>query len=596
MFSLILLLAMATVLGGILYLAKAMQTLGNTRYRDSYLSAVSEEGKTNLVKYIFEWFYSTDAKRIGVMYIVFAFVMGLVGLAESLVIRIELLQPGMTFVSDATYLTLPGMHATAMIFFFIIPIYTGFGNFVVPIQVGAPDMAFPRLNSAAFWILPVAALVTFTSVFLQVMGVTTIGNFCVVPPDFGWTAYPPLSTSTFMKTLGADMWIIGVMLVGTSSTLGAVNFLSTVFNMRCKNMTFFQMPLFTWAIVVTSFLILASTPVLTSAMVMLQLERTFPDVFSFFSPQGGGDPILYQHLFWFYSHPAVYIMIVPGFGMVSEVIPTFSRKPIFGYTVMVWSMIAIAVLGFVVWAHHMFTSGIGTEVRAGFMVLTMLIGVPTGIKVFSWLGTMWGGSLKFDTPMLFATAFILMFTIGGLSGIVLASVPVDIELHDTYYVVAHLHYVLVAGSVMTIFAGFYYWWPKMTGLMYDERLGKVHFWLTSIFINVTFFVQHYLGVKGMPRRYFDYDPSFANLNVISSVGAFLLAAAQIVLFVNIFLSVKRAKAAPASPWVDTYTLEWDLPSPPEHHNFHEPPVWQPVIREHQHSAAHDEPRQHPAAE
>ncbi len=553
-----------------------------------YLAPLSEEAKTSRWAYLKEWFYTTDAKRIGVMYIIMAIVMGLVGLAESLVIRLELIAPGQQFVTDATYMTLPGMHATAMIFFFIIPIYTGFANFVVPVQIGAPDMAFPKLNLAAFWLLPPAALITYAAVACQVLGITTL-----VPPDFGWTAYPPLSTSTYTPNLGADLWNIGLILVGTSSTMGAVNFLSTVFNMRCKNMTFFQMPLFTWSIVVTSFLILASTPVLTSALVMLQLERTLPEIFFFFNPNGGGDPILYQHLFWFYSHPAVYIMILPGFGMVSEIIPTFSRKPIFGYGVMAWSMVAIAVLGFVVWAHHMFTSGIGTEVRAGFMVLTMLIGVPTGVKVFSWLGTMWGGSLKFTTPMLFATAFVIMFTIGGLSGIVLASVPVDIELHDTYYVVAHLHYVLVAGSVMTIFAGFYYWWPKITGVMYDERLGKVHFWLTTLFINVTFFVQHYLGVKGMPRRYFDYDPDFALLNMISSVGALLLATAQIVVFVNIFLSLKRAKPAPANPWIDTYTLEWALSSPPPHHNFDEPPVWGVVDRSH---GAHDTDHSHAPAE
>ena len=548
-----------------------------------YLAPLTKEAETSKWVYLKEWFCTTDAKRIGVMYILFAICMGLVGLAESIAIRIELAAPGPTFVSDATYMTLPGMHATAMIFFFIIPIYTGFANFVVPVQIGAPDMAFPKLNLCAFWLLPPAALITYSSVVCQVFGIETL-----VPPDFGWTAYPPLSTAAYNGNLGADLWIIGIILVGTSSTMGAVNFLSTVFNMRCKNMTFFQLPLFTWAVVVTSFLILASTPVLTSAMVMLQLERTLPSLFSFFSPQGGGDPVLYQHLFWFYSHPAVYIMIMPGFGIISEVIPTFSRKPIFGYTIMVWSMIAIAVLGFVVWAHHMFTSGIATQVRAVFMVLTMLIAVPTGIKIFSWLGTMWGGSLKFDTPMLFASAFLVMFTVGGLSGVTLASVPVDIELHDTYYVVAHIHYVLVAGSVMTIFAGFYYWWPKLTGVMYDERLGKIHFWLTTIFINVTFFVQHYLGVKGMPRRYFDYDPVFADLNLVSSVGSFLLAAAQIVVFVNIALSLKRKVAASANPWKDAVTLEWQLSSPPPHHNFDEPPVWDPIVRHHGSAKPFDE--------
>ncbi len=552
-----------------------------------YLAPLSKEAETSLWVYLKEWFCTTDAKRIGVMYIIFAIVMGFVGLLESLAIRAELAGPGASgLMTDATYMTLPGMHATAMIFFFIIPIYTGFGNFLVPIQIGAPDMAFPKLNLAAFWILPPAALFVFASVICQVLGIDTL-----VPPDFGWTAYPPLSSIQYNGNLGADLWILGVVLVGTSSTMGAVNFLSTVFNMRCKNMTFFQMPLFTWSVVVTSFLILASTPVLTSAQLMLQLERTFPDVFFFFSPQGGGDPILYQHLFWFYSHPAVYIMILPGFGIINEVIPTFSRKPIFGYGVMVWSMVAIAVLGFVVWAHHMFTSGISTEVRAGFMILTMLIGVPTGLKVFSWLGTLWGGSLQMSVPMLFALAFIIMFTIGGLSGITLASVPVDIELHDTYYVVAHIHYVLVAGSVMTIFAGVYFYWPKLTGRMLNDTMGYIHFALTTIFINVTFFVQHYLGVKGMPRRYFDYDPEFATMNLISSVGAFALAASQLILMANLAWSLKRGAVATDNPWGYTNTLEWQISSPPPHHNFHEDPVWTPVERHH----GEHKPRIEPAA-
>lgn len=552
-----------------------------------YLSPLSKKAETSLWHYLKEWFCSTDAKRIGIMYVILAFVMGIVGLIESLVIRAELLAPGQTIVTPETYMTLPGMHATAMIFFFIIPMFTGFGNFLVPVQVGAPDMAFPKLNLCAFWILPPAAIIVFASVVCQVLGITTI-----MPPEYGWTAYPPLSNATHSPNVGADLWGIGIVLVGTSSTMGAVNFLATVFNMRAKNMSFFQMPLLTWAVVVTSFLILASTPVLTSALIMLQLERTFPDVFFFFSPQGGGDPILYQHLFWFYSHPAVYIMILPGFGIINEIIPTFSRKPIFGYGVMVWSMVAIALLGFVVWAHHMFTTGIGTEVRAGFMVLTMLIGVPTGLKVFSWLGTIWGGSLKFDTPMLFALSFIIMFTIGGLSGITLASVPVDIELHDTYYVVAHIHYVLVAGSVMTILAGFYFYWPKMTGRMLNEPMGKVHWLLTTIFINVTFFVQHYLGVKGMPRRYFDYDPEFTTLNAVSSIGAFLLAAAQLIFIANLIWSLKKGKKAGANPWKDINTFEWQLSSPPPHHNFHEPPVWEPVIRhhgEHDHAPAKPAP-------
>ena len=407
-------------------------------------------------------------------------------------------------------------------------------------------------------------------------------------PGFGWTGYPPLSTSVYSPQLGADMWIIGVILVGSSSTMAAVNFLATIFNMRCKNMTFFQMPLFTWTLLVTSFLILAATPVLTSALLMLQLERTFPGAFHFFAPGGGGDPILYQHLFWFYSHPAVYIMILPGFGIISEVIPTFSRKPIFGYSVMCWSVAAIAVLGFLVWGHHMFTTGIALKVRVGFMFLTMLIAVPTGIKIFSWLATMWGGSLKFDTPLLYATGFLAMFTIGGLSGVVVAAVPVDIELQDTYYVVAHIHYVLVAGSVMTIFAGLYYWYPKFTGKMYNERLGRLHFWMTAIFINVTFFGMHYLGVKGMPRRYFDYDPHFQTVNMISSIGAFVLVGAQFIWLYNFVHSLKYGREVGENPWKDGTHLEWYTSSPPQHHNFPDPPVWTPVVRDHGHGKPHRE--------
>lgn len=519
---------------------------------------------------------TTNHKDIGVMYLLTALNFFLIGGLFAWFIRAELAQAGYQLVNRAVDVTVLGttlftlnfsadffnqmtaMHATFMIFFAIIPAFIGLANYFAPIMIGAPDMAFPRLNNWSFWILPFSGLLMLLS-FLVPGGAM----------GAGWTAYPPLTSSQYHPGAGMDMWILGVHLAGASSILGAINFIVTIMNMRAPGMGLFKMPLFVWSVLITAWLQLIATPVLAGAITMLLTDRNFGT--SFFNMAGGGDPVLFQHIFWFYSHPAVYIMILPAFGIVSEVIATFSRKPLFGYKTMVWAIIAIAVLGCLVWAHHMFTVGMDPRAQLLFMSMTFLIGVPTGIKVFNWLATMWEGSIHFSVAMKYAVAFVALFTIGGLSGIVLASAPVDYAMHDTYYVVAHIHYVFFAGSFMAIMAGLYYWFPKMSGRMLSERLGNIHFWLTFVFLNIAFFPMHFLGMMGMPRRIPDYNPVYTDLNYLSSVGAFALGITQILLIINVIYSRKRGEVAGDNPWEGT-SLEWQVSSPPPEHNFHKIPV------------------------
>lgn len=501
------------------------------------------------------WLFTTNHKDIGTLYLLFSLLMFFVGGAMALVIRAELGVPGLQFMDPDFYNQMVTMHALIMIFGAVMPAFVGLANWMIPMMVGAPDMALPRMNNWSFWILPVAFGLLLSTLF-------TAGG----APAGGWTMYPPL----VLQTGNAFPFLIfSVHLMGISSIMGAINIIVTIINMRAPGMTLLKMPLFVWTWLITAYLLIAVMPVLAGAVTMLLTDQFFGT--SFFSAAGGGDPVMFQHIFWFFGHPEVYIMILPTFGIVSEIIPTFARKPLFGYDSMVYATASIAFLSFIVWAHHMFTVGMPLTGQLFFMFSTMLIAVPTGVKVFNWTATMWKGSMTFETPMLFALAFLFLFTIGGFSGLMLAIVPADFQYHDSYFVVAHFHYVLVPGAIFGIIAGAYYWLPKWTGHMYSEKLGKTHFWLTTIFVNLTFFPMHFVGLAGMPRRIPDYSTQFADFNFIATVGAFGFGLTQLLFVVVVYKCIRGGEKATAEVWENPQGLEWTVPSPAPYHTFDEAP-------------------------
>jgi cytochrome c oxidase subunit 1 len=525
------------------------------------------------------WFMSTNHKDIGTLYLIFAVCAGIIGGAISGLMRLELAAPGIQYLQgwasmmagkeaslDEAYHmwnVLITAHGLIMVFFMVMPaIIGGFGNWFVPLMIGAPDMAFPRMNNISFWLTVVAFIMLLGSSFVP--GGTGLGA------GTGWTVYAPLSTSGSVGP-AVDMAIFSLHLAGAASILGAINFITTIFNMRAPGMTLHKMPLFVWSVLVTAFLLLLALPVLAAAITMLLVDRNFGG--AFFDASAGGDPVLYQHLFWFFGHPEVYIMILPGFGIISQIVATFSRKPVFGYLGMAYAMVAIGVVGFVVWAHHMFTTGMSVDMKMYFTAATMVIAVPTGIKIFSWIATMWGGSVSFKTPMVWAMGFIFMFTVGGVTGVVLANGGLDDNLHDTYYVVAHFHYVLSLGAVFSLFAGFYYWFGKMSGRQLNEFLGHLHFWVFFIGVNVLFFPMHFLGNSGMPRRYPDYPEAFAYWNGVASLGYVIMGVGVLIFFVNVIWSLVAGRRAEGNYWGEgATTLEWTLTSPPPYHQFETLPI------------------------